>query len=1778
MKEIRLQDQQSRQAEAVELKIDYLKTVTYSLYHNHIPVCQSVEIRNTSDKPLTNLRLALRGEFFISYESEVIPQIGAGESIRLSAFELAPDPEVLSSLLDRTVSSFVLSLSSEGQSIFEHSYQIDLLPYDFWLGTKVMPQTIASFVTPNHPSVSAILLLVAEKLKKISGHSSLLEYQSGNPDEVRNQVAAVFAALHSLGIIYRIAPASFEEQGQRVVLPQEVLASKMGNCIELSVLFASVLEAIGIHSGIVLQQGHAFLAVWLVDDCNTCSVSDDLSFLEKEISNGIGEMLVLECTELAKEKADFNNALASAERELSDAKQFVMYIDILRCRLERILPLPSRVEVDGKWSFDTKGVKHDKCSLNLEYRDRYDLSKIADSSKQLGKFDIWERKLLDFSLRNTLLNLGFHRRAIQFISFDLGRIEDQLQDGEEYCILPKPELEFPIDTSGRLIRSKSNSELYDLVSSDIGHRRLHSYRNEQDTKYILKNIYRASRNAIEETGANSLFLTIGALRWYESSASETARYAPILLMPVEMVYKKGRYYIRSRDEEMSLNITLLEFLSQNFNIRIKGLDALPRDEHGVDVALIFTLIRDALKDQKRWDVEEECLLGVFSFSKFLMWNDIHNHRDQLASSRVVRSLVENRLTWVPQPAASSLKELDSTLSPAELALPMPIDSSQMAAVLEAARGNSFILYGPPGTGKSQTITNLISNALYHGKRVLFVAEKMAALSVVQSRLVKIGLDPFCLELHSNKSTKRHVLQQLGKALKVAHIAAPAHYEQCAEKLFEQRRSLIAYMQALHEVDPSDDLSLYDCILHYEGILAPELADFRFSEEVDALLLREGSKAVEDVLGSRFETLIRLVGQPSLHPLNGWRIERSLLMKGEELTSDMLKAKQLISQAKDTRSELIQAGKLRAQILQDNSETILNEDAGALQRDWRAVKAKWFLPRIFAKGKFLSKLKAYNPLLKEAGVEKLIDQLCLYTHKHSKIEQIHRVFEQYFRVHLSLDELPAVSVLEESIAKLDRWAAHKAQMRDWLHWCEFSQELESKGLACVVEAMESSAYEPSEIRQSYLKALFKHKISQRMSRSEVLASFEGMLFDEKVLKYKQLSDEFQALTQRELYAKLAARIPRIADNIDNSSEIGLLSRNISNGGRGMSLRDLFEQLPTLMPRLCPCVLMSPMSVAQYLDLSGDKFDIVIFDEASQMPTSEAVGAIARGSSLIVVGDPKQMPPTSFFSSSNVDEEEAPIDDMESILEDCQTLGMPSLQLSWHYRSRHESLIAFSNNEYYGGSLITFPSADDQKAKLNFIPIDGCYDKGGKRQNKAEAEAVVKEIERRLKDEKLREKSIGVIAFSVAQQALIEDLLQSLLDSDKTLQDCASAMYEPIFVKNLENVQGDERDVILFSIGYGPDKNGKVSMNFGPLNNEGGERRLNVAVSRAREEMNVYSSMTAADIDLHRTKALGVKGLKHFLSYAQTHSLPVMSENQVLRQDNVVRAQIAEALSEKGYAVKTDVGRSHFKLDIAVGDAGSDVYKLGILLDGETYRDTGTTRDREIVQPSVLCALNWQIMRVWVVDWYNNPARVISRIEERLAACPKDASPAPPKVQFEIEEAPLEEESKQAAKYTLFEPSKSKAGRLSDSELLRRIVAQEQPVSFMYLCRRYCALRESGRVSPSVQKTVALICEAFHRDESNAIWLSRQDREGYSSYRPNSGRDVSDIPQIELCNAISECLKEQIAINEDSLILLSAKKLGFTRRGANVTAAFKSALAYMSGASVIEQIGENIRLRD
>ncbi|RLA39835.1 MAG: hypothetical protein DRR42_26740, partial [Gammaproteobacteria bacterium] len=460
--------------------------------------------------------------------------------------------------------------------------------------------------------------------------------------------------------------------------------------------------------------------------------------------------------------------------------------------------------------------------------------------------------------------------------------------------------------------------------------------------------------------------------------------------------------------------------------------------------------------------------------------------------------------------------------------------------------------------------------------------------------------------------------------------------------------------------------------------------------------------------------------------------------------------------------------------------------------------------------------------------------------------------------------------------------------------------------------------------------------------------------------------------------------------DSPKEFGVLARELQKKTRHKPVRSLFNEMGYRLLDLCPCMMMSPLSVAQFLPSDFNGFDLVVFDEASQITTWDSVGAIARGKNVIVVGDPKQMPPTSFFSGAvNVDDPDE--EDLESILDQALAARLPHLRLKGHYRSRHETLIAFSNSKYYENSLVTYPASNTKKSAVTLHRIDGVYSKGKGRNNPIEAKAVVKEIIRRLSDPERCKQSIGVVTLNTEQQRTIEDLLDDARREYPQIEEYfqSTDTYDGVFVKNLESVQGDERDIIIISLGYGPTEAGghTMSMNFGPLNKSGGERRLNVAITRATTELLVFSSFDSSMIDLSRSSALAVEHLKHYLEFAEKGPIALAEQSTAVygvdQFDSDFEQAVAWALRDKGWKVQTQIGVSKFRIDLGVIHPDfPGVYLAGIECDGATYHSSPSARDRDRVRQLILENLGWRLVRLWSTDYFQDPDEAISRIDRRL----------------------------------------------------------------------------------------------------------------------------------------------------------------------------------------------------
>ena len=1918
-------------SEQIRMELLSLPILNFALQQNGMPTIRAIRLDNRTQQEFFDAVIQIHSTPAFSRPfQKTISYIPAKSQIELNEIDLAVDAEYMAGLTEKVAGSLTAELLIDGQLLCTETVDISVLAFNEWHGYGIYPELLAAFVTPNHPDVVKIVSRAAGFLEEWTGDPSLDGYQSKDNNRALAQSAAVFKALQEQNIVYAEPPASFETTGQRVRLCDEVLSQKLGTCLDLSLFYASCLEAIGLHPLLILQKGHIFAGLWLEESTFPESVQDDVSLLTKRLAEGTRVLSVVECTLVtAGKNATFDDACRSAEYLLKSKDEVECFVDVRRARLSRISPLPLRILTADGWRVERPELNADALTSAPKHISA-PIEMTGTGSQEFSKKVLWERKLLDLGMRNTLLNMRLTKTMVPLLSSSLDDLEDALAAGGDFTIKPRP-ADWQAEGGKVGFESLHIVEGYSaLLQSEFKDGRLRSALSETDLSNAIKNLYRAARTDMEENGANTLYMALGLLKWFETEKSTQARYAPLLLLPIEMVRKSATegYLIRLRDDEAQMNITLLEKLRQDFSIEIKGLDTLPMDNKGVDTRRVFAAVRHGIMEQKRWDVLESACLGIFSFSQFVMWNDIHNRAEDLSRSKVVRSLMENRLTWQAEDM-----EIEGQVPEDKVLLPISADASQLFAIESAGEGKSFVLHGPPGTGKSQTITALIANVLAQGKTVLFVAEKMAALEVVQKRLTAIGLAPFCMELHSNKAKKKDVLEQLRQASEVTKYRSSGEYAASAERMSALRKDLNRYASALH-CRQKCGKSLFAIINEVQACEdAPEIG--RFPESF-LTSIGESSLYDLDTLVDRLVSAGRAVIHPHDHPLaavhcktysqqlkrtaveDAEAYKRTLAALGtaarsfaEAIHQDVptsfdglgvlaYTAQYLCSfeayprawvEAKDAEAYLIgvltmSERQLRTvsyerQLSERWSEGFLALDGTALLEAYRRESSKWFLGKLLGMKKFRQQFAAHMKTeVSDEALGRDLETLVAYQAEKRAADAMysamggglgslnrgrdtdwkqvadlataaknavktpnmigngdrlrvaygtdqralslaHSMSDAWRNVFQAKDKL--FSALELQAAEPENWLttqaaacdqiiAHADELREWVLWNKAASDAENAGLSPVVQAYQAGL-DHELVKPAFRKAVFKGLAVQAIEADEALNTFSGYDFNSKVEQFRKIDQELSELAKSEIYCRLASQVPNFTTASVGSSETGILQRAIRSGGRGTSIRKLFEQIPNLLPKLCPCMLMSPISVAQYLDPNRKPFDLVVFDEASQLPTSKAIGALARGENAIIVGDPKQMPPTSFFASSATDEDHLEEEDLESILDDCLALNMPQTHLLWHYRSRHESLIAFSNSQFYENKLYTFPSVNDRESRVHLIHVDGVFERGGKRTNRKEAEAVVEELKRRCHDPACAGLSVGVVTFNIQQQNLIDDLLTDACKEDPQLEEWAYHSKEPIFIKNLENVQGDERDVILFSIAYGPDQNGKVSMNFGPLNREGGWRRLNVAVSRARFEMIVFATLTPDQINLSRTGAQGVAALKKFMEFAAGGALAETEDSAAVSSEAAggIADAICSALQARGYETDKSIGESAYKIDIGVVDPRDpEKYLLGILLDGAGYQTAKTTRDREIAQINVLRGLGWRITRVWAMDWWDNSAKEIERLLNEIHEAEQETpdeeqdnaepvavsesksiteaavksvvpvnSPPPenePMLKGVIQSLPEQKQPVNTYRSTRLPVMAMSAEAFVDPargnrravvERVNTVLQIEGPICESLLTRRVVQSFSIARSGSRIQQYMAGIYRSMALKTTiqageKVYWKPTQDPLTYPEFRANgegdNKRDAKEIPVQEAANAVCRALEEQFSLPEEDLVRAAANLMGITRIGTTVSALFLGAI--------------------
>jgi very-short-patch-repair endonuclease len=598
----------------------------------------------------------------------------------------------------------------------------------------------------------------------------------------------------------------------------------------------------------------------------------------------------------------------------------------------------------------------------------------------------------------------------------------------------------------------------------------------------------------------------------------------------------------------------------------------------------------------------------------------------------------------------------------------------------------------------------------------------------------------------------------------------------------------------------------------------------------------------------------------------------------------------------------------------------------------------------------------------------------------------------FAIHVGLNEQEWIKTCGAGMSGLagrNKQAIENASwLGSWLEYLRARHQVQQSGWGKIVDALESGAIRVDEITSAVALG-YSDCLSRQILQSEPdLATFSGLAQKSRQDQFKDVDQKLKEL-QRGLVAWKASRtsVPSgvSSGRVSSWTEGALLRREIEKKRAHVPLRALVARAGSALSALKPCFMMGPMSVAQYLKPGNIQFDLVIMDEASQIKPEDALGAVARGSQLVVVGDPKQLPPTSFFDKLIDEEDIDPTagEESESIL-DASLTTFPARRLRWHYRSQHESLIAFSNAFFYDSDLVIFPSPHNTASNFGVKFTKVKRGRFVNQQNVEEATLIAKAVRRHVflhPDE-----SIGVVAMSAKQSEQIEFAIETEAKNDEEFRDAldkSEGADEPLFVKNLENVQGDERDVIYISMTYGPaEVGGRTAQRFGPINTAHGWRRLNVLFTRSKKRMHVFSSMSSEDIVIAETSSRGVKALKHFLDFSERGHLAVTEEHTDRGPDSDFEIAVAAALSNHGFECVPQVGVAGFFLDIAVRDPGNPGrYLMAVECDGATYHSAKSARDRDRLRQEILERLGWRVRRIWSTDWFNNPqAQLVPIIEE------------------------------------------------------------------------------------------------------------------------------------------------------------------------------------------------------
>ena len=1189
--------------------------------------------------------------------------------------------------------------------------------------------------------------------------------------------------------------------------------------------------------------------------------------------------------------------------------------------------------------------------------------------------------------------------------------------------------------------------------------------NGADASLRARWILRKAREHEEEQGIRTLYLGWRFATWEQSGPGPATPNAPLLLAAAELTPqgRMGDDFALSAVDDWEVNPSMAQLLKREFGAELDEAaleDLLQADT--LDDAAILKQLRRAYVNVPGFDIHDGLVLGTFSYAKLPMVRDLEAAEDAVAQHPLVAAIAGDPQAQVQlrdaqrNGASADAVPNGDDLPPRDEFLVLDADGTQSEVINAAVGGANLVVVGPPGTGKSQTIANLLATLTARGRSTLFVAEKRAAIDAVVKRLNGVGLGDLVLDLHEGMRSRRQTAEQLARALQAAHTAHAPNVESLQRTLTRRRGALNDAQQALHQPREPWGVSVYelqsrvlgmddsrDGRLRLRGAALKALVGETLEQAADELreYINLGGPALDvsenapwspahraSTVDSRerADETARLLDDLSDSLLPGLERQLSTFTRALKIDapSTPTQTRTLLDAFQNLRPFADQLNKLvfKAADLEQLIAALEPAERGSFGRlaahladtSYRAAKkraAELIAAPAFAPADARERLIGFSEASDawrdvsgsdaDASAWEVSADGCesALTNFSAALDQLRE------RAALGGEDDPG-------------WDAHRAQLerlrgdRRTLFLLprlyELREQLNDRGLASLARDAHERGFDGDQAAQE-LRHVWTRSILETVEAEDTsLAAFRAAGHDAAVAEFcdadrRHIAQSPQRVVRAWAEAAVAAR-----DEHPEQSQ--LIMREANRKRRHLPTRDLFQQAPDVLTALKPCWVMSPLVVAQLLPLGGDPpFDVVVFDEASQIPPADAVSSLLRGRQAIVAGDPKQLPPTSFFTSSSEDEDEendqdAPLtQDVESILDAMSTLlPMPwgSRTLGWHYRSKDERLIAFSNHHVYDRRLTTFPGAlpDDCLAHVE-VPFeqDASWVSGS---YSPEVQRVVELILQHAAERP--DETLGVIALGAAHANRISETLRLARRDRPELDEFFSeANAEPFFVKNLERVQGDERDAIILTVGYGRTEDGRMRYNFGPINQDGGFRRLNVAVTRAKRRMIVVSCFSADDMDPDRVTNQGVRMLRDYIEYAAGGGRNLGAGAIDAPPLNSFEIDIKTRLERRGLKLQPQYGVSGYRIDFAAmhpDEPGRPI--LAIEADGAQYHSAQAARDRDRLRQENLERLGWRFHRIWSTEWFRNPEleadRAAAAYQQALAADRSAASSTlPPK---------------------------------------------------------------------------------------------------------------------------------------------------------------------------------------